>query len=99
VREDTLNRTGNRADTPAMRDADAVLDHLFARYRAAIAANRASRRAPSAPSLATPEAVLEARVCLYEHLVRTGWEPPPSVRRQLALDALLLEQPPSLLAG
>ena len=74
---------------------DPVLERLFGRYRRAVAANRASR---SARSLATAEAVLEARVVLYEYLVSTGWEPPAEIERQLANDALLLEQPPSLVA-
>jgi hypothetical protein len=75
---------------------DAVLERLFTRYRRALADNRT---AGPARSLATAEAVLEARVVLFEHLVATGWAPPPAVERQLALDALLMEQPPSLLAG
>lgn len=84
-----------------MADDDRVLARLFARYRAALEANRAVTRATgsSRPSLECAEAVIEARVVLYEHLVATGWDAPPEVRRQLALDALLLEQPPSLLAG
>jgi hypothetical protein len=73
---------------------DDVLERLFARYRRALAANRSATR-----SLATADAVLEARVLLFEHLVRTGWEPPVEVSRQLEVDALLLEQPPSALAG
>lgn len=77
-----------------MADPDLVLERLFARYRSALAANRSTSR-----SLTTAEAVLEARVCLYEHLVATGWDAPGLVREQLAVDALLLEQPPSLLAG
>jgi hypothetical protein len=76
---------------------DAVLERLFARYRRALAANRNTGRAGK--SLASAEAVLEARVLLFEHLVSTGWAPPPDVKRQLAVDALLLEQPPSVLAG
>jgi hypothetical protein len=76
---------------------DAVLERLFTRYRRALADNRTA--GPATRSLATAEAVLEARVVLFEHLVATGWAPPPAVERQLALDALLLEQPPSLLAG
>jgi hypothetical protein len=78
-----------------MAHADVVLDHLFARYRAALAANRVG----ASRSLATAEAVLEARVCLYEHLVATGWDAPRVVRQQLQVDALLLEQPPSAMAG
>ena len=78
-----------------MASHDPVLDRLFARYRAALAANR--RGTPR--SLATADAVLEARVCLYEHLVATGWDAPREVRRQLEMDQLLLEAPPSLLAG
>jgi hypothetical protein len=79
-----------------MVDADLVLEKLFARYRAALAANRPTA---AGRSLATAESVLEARVCLYEHLVATGWDAPDPVRHQLAVDVLLLEQPPSLLAG
>jgi hypothetical protein len=80
-----------------MSASDPVLERLFAHYRRALAANRTA--GPAARSLATAEAVLEARVVLFEHLVSTGWAPPPDVGRQLAVDALLLEQPPSLLAG
>lgn len=76
---------------------DAVLERLFSRYRTALASNRIA--GPAAKNLATAEAVLEARVVLFEHLVATGWAPPPDVQRQLAVDAMLLEQPPSLLAG
>lgn len=79
----------------SMTRSDDVLERLFSRYRRAVADNRTS----TAPSLATAEAVIEARVVLYEHLVRTGWEPPHDVQQQLAVDALLLEQPPSALAG
>ena len=78
-----------------MASTDPVLDRLFARYRAALAANRKG----TSRSLASADAVLEARVCLYEHLVATGWDAPSEVRRQLQVDQLLLEQPPSLLAG
>ena len=80
-----------------MSASDAVLERLFTRYRLAIAANRMA--GPAARSLATAEAVLEARVVLFEHLVATGWTAPADVERQIAVDALLLEQPPSLLAG
>jgi hypothetical protein len=79
-----------------MSSADAVLVRLFARYRSALAANRPGS---ATRSLVTAEAVLEARVLLFEHLVSTGWDPPDDVRQQLAVDALLLEQPPSALAG
>jgi hypothetical protein len=77
-------------------DGDSALQRLYDRYRAVMAAHRAQRRAASLPSA---EAVIEARVMLYEHLVRTGWDAPEVVRRQLALDALLIEQPPSALTG
>jgi hypothetical protein len=73
---------------------DVVLERLFARYRNALALNRSPRL-----ELSAVDAVLEARVALYEHLVATGWDAPEAVRRQLALDALLLEQPPSVVAG
>lgn len=79
-----------------MSTSDVILERLFSRYRRAVAANRPGR---TASSLASAEAVLEARVMLFEHLVATGWAPPPGVERQLAVDALLLEQPPSVLAG
>ena len=78
-----------------MASTDPVLERLFARYRAALAANRPG----GSRSLGTADAVLEARVCLYEYLVATGWDAPGEVRQQLSLDQLLLEQPPSLLAG
>lgn len=73
---------------------DAVLERLFTRYRSALALNRARRL-----DLDTVDAVLEARVALYEHLVATGWDAPEQVRRQVAVDALLLEQPLSAVAG
>jgi hypothetical protein len=78
------------------RMSDVVLERLFSRYRVALAANRVGA---AGRSLATADAVLEARVLLYEHLVRTGWDAPDDVRRQLEVDALLLEQPPSALVG
>jgi hypothetical protein len=73
---------------------DPVLARLFARYRAA----HALTRSPGA-DLTAVDALLEARVALYEHLVRTGWDAPDLVRRQLHVDSLLLEQPPSAVAG
>jgi hypothetical protein len=79
-----------------MNDADPVLEKLFTRYRIAMARHRSST---PARGLATADAVIESRVVLFEHLVRTGWDPPSEVRRQLEVDALLLEQPPSALAG
>jgi hypothetical protein len=77
-------------------DGDPALQRLYDRYRTVMAAHRAQRPSASLPSA---EAVIEARVMLYEHLVRTGWDAPEVVRRQLALDALLIEQPPSALTG
>lgn len=77
-----------------MERQDEVLERLFLRYRRAMAMNTRAER-----DLRRVDDVLEARVVLYEHLVRTGWDAPESVRRQLALDALLLEQPLSLVAG
>ncbi len=77
-----------------MERSDEVLERLFLRYRRAMALNSTLR-----PDLRVVDQVLEARVNLYEHLVRHGWNPPASVRRQLTNDALLLEQPPSALAG
>jgi phage portal protein BeeE len=73
---------------------DEVLERLFQRYRRALALHRGPR-----VDLSVVDAVLEARVALYEHLVRTGWDAPHEVRRQLEIDALLLEQPPTALTG
>lgn len=75
------------------QEQDVVLEHLFQRYRSALALHRGRT-----VDLRVVDAVLEARVVLYEHLVRTGWEPPADVRRQLEVDALLLEQPPTAFA-
>lgn len=77
-------------------DGDPALQRLYDRYRVVVAAHRAQKRIGS---LHAAEAVIEARVMLYEHLVATGWDPPEEVRRQLALDALLIEQPVSELTG
>lgn len=71
---------------------DEVLERLFTRYRAAVLRARVPRA-----DLAVVDAVIELRVALYEYLVGTGWDPPAEVRRQLEVDALLLEQPPSLI--
>ncbi|MFP5218712.1 MAG: hypothetical protein ACLGIG_03100 [Actinomycetes bacterium] len=77
-----------------MEQEDPVLAQLFERYRAAYAMTRAGRS-----DLQAVDAVLEARVALFQHLVATGWDAPEAVRRQIAVDAMLLEQPPSALAG
>lgn len=77
-----------------MEQADPVLAQLFERYRAAYALTRSGRS-----DLTAVDAVLEARVALFEHLVATGWDAPETVRRQIAVDSLLLEQPPSALTG
>ena len=77
-----------------MERSDEVLERLFLRYRRAMMLNTAAQR-----DLRLVDDVLEARVTLYEHLVHTGWDPPADVRRQLDADALLLEQPPSLVSG
>ena len=73
-------------------DGDPALQRLYDRYRVVVAAHRAQKRTAG---LRAAEAVIEARVQLYEHLVATGWDPPAELRRQLAQDALLLEQAPS----
>ena len=75
---------------------DPALQRLYDRYRVTVAAHRAQRRISS---LQAAEDVIQARVELYEHLVATGWDPPEELRRQLELDALLMEQPPGELAG
>lgn len=77
-------------------DGDPALQRLYDRYRVVVAAHRAQKKIGS---LHAAEAVIEARVMLYEHLVATGWDPPEEVRRQLVLDALLAEQPPGELTG
>lgn len=77
-------------------ESDPALQQLYDRYRVVVATHRAQRRTVS---LKSAEAVIEARVMLYEHLVATGWDPPEEVRRQLALDALLTEPLPGELTG
>ena len=77
-------------------EGDPALQRLYDRYRVAVAAHRAQRHINGLPAA---EALIEARVMLYEHLVATGWDPPEDLRRQLALDALLVEQPPGELTG
>lgn len=77
-------------------EGDPALERLFARYRVSVAAHRSERRTSA---LRTAEAVIEARVLLYEHLVSTGWDPPEEVRRQLEVDAHLAAQPPGELTG
>ena len=77
-------------------DGDRALQRLYDRYRVVVAAHRAQKHING---LQAAEAVIEARVMLYEHLVRTGWDPPEELRRQLELDQLLIEQPPSELTG
>lgn len=77
-------------------DGDPALQRLYDRYRVVVAAHRAQKRTNG---LRAAEAVIEARVMLYEHLVATGWDPPEEIRHQLALDALLVEVPPSELTG
>lgn len=71
-------------------DGDRELQRLYDRYRVVVAAHRAQKRTSG---LQAAEAVIEARVRLYEHLVATGWDPPEELRRQLALDQLLVDQP------
>lgn len=70
-------------------EGDQALQRLYDRYRVVVAAHRAQKRIGG---LRAAEAVIEARVMLYEHLVATGWDPPEDVRRQLEVDALLMEQ-------
>lgn len=76
-------------------DGDPALQRLYDRYRVVVAAHRAQKHISG---LHAAEAVIEARVMLYEHLVATGWDPPEELRKQLELDALLMEQPPGLSA-
>jgi hypothetical protein len=69
----------------ATDDADPVLAQRYATYRAAYRAGTA----PGAGEEAV-ETLLQARVALYEHLARTGWDAPELVRRQVDVDRLLL---------
>lgn len=71
-------------------EGDPALDRLYKRYRVMLAAHRSQKHLSG---LEAAEALIEARVRLYEHLVATGWDPPEDLRRQLELDALLAEQP------
>lgn len=71
-------------------EGDPALDRLWKRYRVVLAAHRSQKHLSG---LEAAEALIEARVRLYEHLVATGWDPPEELRRQLELDALLAEQP------
>ena len=77
-----------------MASPDPVLERLYENYRRAVDRCRGRQL-----DLSAVDELLTARVVLYEHLQRSGWTPPEPVRRQLDLDALLLEQPPSLVAG
>lgn len=71
-------------------EGDPALDRLWKRYRVVLAAHRSQKHLSG---LGAAEALIEARVRLYEHLVATGWDPPEELRRQLELDAFLVEQP------
>lgn len=71
-------------------EGDPALDRLWKRYRVVLAAHRSQKHLSG---LEAAEALIEARVRLYEHLVATGWDPPGDLRRQLELDAFLAEQP------
>ncbi len=79
---------------PPATGTDEVLERLFARYRRAMSLNTTA-----APDLRVVDEVITARVTLYEHLVRQGWDPPPVVRRMLATALLLLVSPPTAVAG
>jgi hypothetical protein len=67
---------------------DTTLERLYIQYRHAV-----ERCRGRIPDLDAVDDLLVARVTLYEHLVRSGWDPPEQVRHQLEVDALLLEQP------
>ena len=71
-----------------------ALQRLYAHYRKADARGRRPR-----PDLEAVDDLLATRVALYEQLLREGWDAPVPVRRQLRLDAELLELPPSWAAG
>jgi hypothetical protein len=83
-----LKSAGQPAEKGGM-EGDPALQRLYDRYRVVVAAHRSQKHLGG---LAAAEAVIQARVMLYEHLVATGWDPPEELRRQLELDALLLEQ-------
>jgi hypothetical protein len=71
-------------------EGDPALERLYKRYRVVLAAHRSQKHLAG---LEAAEALIQARVRLYEHLVATGWDPPEDLRRQLELDALLADQP------
>mgnify|MGYP000049964614 FL=1 len=71
-------------------EGDPALDRLWKKYRVVLAAHRSQKHLSG---LEAAEALIEARVRLYEHLVATGWDPPEDLRRQLELDAFLADQP------
>ena len=71
-------------------EGDPALDRLYKRYRVVLAAHRSQKHLSG---LEAAEALIEARVRLYEHLVATGWDPPEDLRRDLELDAFLANQP------
>jgi len=65
--------------------AEAVLEARYAEYRAAYRLGTAAGADERAV-----EALLRARVALFEELARTGWDAPELVKRQVGLDRLLL---------
>lgn len=77
-----------------MADHEDALQRLYARYRHADAHGRRPR-----PDLDAVDQLLATRVALYEQLLRDGWDAPPPVRRQLRLDAEIIELPPSVVPG
>jgi hypothetical protein len=65
------------------------LELAFTRYRAA----QEALRGRANPALDAVDAALEARVELFRCLLRTGWQAPEPVARQLRLDEALVLQP------
>ncbi len=80
---------------PEPRAAADARPELAQEVRAALngylAARLALRRAHA--SLESAEAVLAARIRLVHVLTESGWEPPPAVTAQLALDEALMHEP------
>lgn len=76
------------------------LDAAYQEYRTAMTTWRAASKGdhPGAGEAAT-DRLLHARVALFTALVRTGWDPPPEVQKQIERDAALIAVPVDDLAA
>ena len=50
-------------------------------------------------SLAAAEAVLDARIALYRHLIASGWTPPEALVKDLTYDEVVLSEDDGALHG